>query len=67
MNQFGHHRVFPVPTQTQASGQAVMQAHFKLGWQGAVSPRMHYLDDCGKSGLIVIGYIGSHLPIVSGG
>ena len=67
MNQFGHHRVFPVPTQTQASGQAVMQAHFKLGWQGTVSPRLHYLDDCGKSGLIVIGYIGSHLPIVSGG
>ena len=42
-----------------------MQAHFKLGWQGAVSPRMHYLDDYARSGLIVIGYIGAHLPIAS--
>ena len=66
MNQFGHHRVFPVPAQAQANGQAVMQAHFKLGWQGTVSPRLHYLDDWAKSGLIVIGYIGAHLPIASG-
>lgn len=61
MAQFGHLRIFPVPTSVDPRGQAVMKAHVKLARIGMISPRMYFLDDLTNSGAIVIGYIGPHL------
>lgn len=62
MNQFGDTRVFPVPRSVDASGKAVMKAHFKLGQADTRAPRMHYLDDLARTGKFYVGYVGSHLP-----
>ncbi len=62
MAQYGHHRVFPVPTSVDPTGHATMKAHIKLARIGMISPRLYFLDDLANSGLIVIGYIGPHLP-----
>jgi hypothetical protein len=61
MQQYGSERVFPVPASVDPSGWATMTAHFKLGRVGMVSPRLYYLDDVVKSGVVVVGYIGRHL------
>jgi hypothetical protein len=54
-------RRFPVPNQARDIGSALMHAHFKISTSDTFAPRMHYLDDTGKTGLIYIGYIGRHL------
>jgi hypothetical protein len=61
MQQWGNERVLPVPSDVDPSGQTVMEAHFKLGQIGRISPRMHYYDDFTGTGKIYIGYIGRHL------
>ncbi|WP_063022026.1 cell division protein ZapB [Nocardia niwae] len=61
MQQWGHQRRFPVPKHVSPSGWIEMQAHFRLGQIGMVSPRMYYLDRWPKDGKIYIGYIGRHL------
>lgn len=56
--KFRKHRELPMP-----DGQLVfMEAHIKILREGSFSPRLHYYDDTGKSGVIVVGYIGAHLP-----
>ncbi|MBZ5739845.1 hypothetical protein [Nocardioides mangrovi] len=61
MQQWGDLRDFPVPVTVDPSGSARMEAHFKLGHLGMVSPRMYYLDDYSGSGRVYVGYIGAHL------
>ncbi len=62
MNQFGHTRVFRVPTTVDPSGLATMEAHIRVSTEGTVSPRMHFLDDLARTGKIYVGYLGPHLP-----
>ncbi|WP_174185023.1 cell division protein ZapB [Nocardia barduliensis] len=61
MQQWGHQRRFRVPENVASNGWIEMQAHFRLGQIGMVSPRMYYLDHWAKDGKIYIGYIGRHL------
>jgi hypothetical protein len=61
MAQWGDLREFPVPLEVSSSGFARMEAHFKLGRVGMVSPRMYYLDDWASTGKVYVGYIGAHL------
>jgi len=61
MAQFGRLRNFPVPASVDESCSTEMQAHFKLGKIGIVSPRMHVLDNFDNDGHVYIGYIGPHL------
>lgn len=60
-NAWRHERILPVPESVDPSGTALMAAHFKPTHRDTFAPRMHYLDDTGKSGKIYIGYIGRHL------
>lgn len=62
VNQFGHHRVFPVPTTVNPAGKIMMLAHIRLGQANTLAPRLHYYDDVDGTGKIYIGYIGPHLP-----
>lgn len=57
----GGERLFAVPTGCEPSGHALMDAHFKLGRVGMVSPRMHFLDSWSKTGEVYVGYSGAHL------
>jgi hypothetical protein len=41
-----------------------MEAHFRLGKLGMISPRMYVLDCWVKHEKVFVGYIGAHLPIV---
>lgn len=61
MRRWGQERVFPVPTEVSATGEAVMEAHFKLAPIGMVSPRMYFLDCYATAGKVYVGYIGAHL------
>ena len=61
MNRFGDERRLPVPTEVSADESVLMEAHFKLGSLGLVSPRMHFYDDTAATGLVYVGYIGPHL------
>ena len=61
MKAWGDQRAFPVPTDVDPTGFSVMEAHFKLGRVGMVSPRLYYLDDWTRSGKVYVGYIGGHL------
>lgn len=61
MNQWGHERIRPVPTEIDPSGRVVMEAHFKPTHRDTFAPRMHYYDDTSNSGKIYVGYIGRHL------
>jgi len=61
MAAYGHERVLPVPADVDKSGYRTMTAHFRLGRIGMKSPRMYYMDDTNSSGLVVIGYIGTHM------
>lgn len=56
--KFRRPRELPMP-----DGRIVyMEAHIKLSAEATTSPRLHYYDDTGDSGRIVVGYIGAHLP-----
>lgn len=61
MQQYGAERVFPVPPECSPGRSATMQAHFRLGHIGMVTPRLYYLDDVDNTGRIYVGYIGRHL------
>lgn len=61
MNQYRRERIFKVPTEVDESGLAVMEAHFRLGKVGIISPRMHYYDNVENDDRIYVGYIGPHL------
>lgn len=61
MNQYGRERIFKVPTEVDKDGLAVMEAHFRLGKVGMISPRMHYYDNVEHDDRIYVGYIGPHL------
>ncbi|MBM9459233.1 hypothetical protein JK386_04910 [Nocardioides sp. zg-536] len=61
MNKFGAERIFPVPETVCAGGTATMEAHFKVGTLGMVSPRMHFHDATAEDGCVYVGYIGPHL------
>ncbi len=61
MSAYGDERIFPVPAIVDPSCKIEMQAHFKLGKHGMVTPRLYYLDHWAKSGAVYIGYIGRHL------
>lgn len=52
------HRELPLP-----DGRVVMmEAHIRLSQEATTAPRLHYYDDTAQSGLVVVGYIGAHLP-----
>lgn len=53
-------RLFPVPTEVDASGRVFMGAHLRIGG-GGTAPRLHYHDDCSGTGRVYIGYVGLHL------
>ncbi|MFJ1707955.1 hypothetical protein [Kitasatospora sp. NPDC088346] len=53
-------RMLPVPACVDSSRRAFMGAHLRIGG-GGTAPRVHYLDDCSRSGRIYVGYIGLHL------
>jgi hypothetical protein len=61
LQQWGHERVFPVPTSIHLSGEIQMPAHFKPTHENTFAPRMHYYDDTSASGKMYVGYIGKHL------
>jgi len=61
MDAWGGERVFPVPVEVSPSGRAVMEAHFKLGRVGMISPRLYYLDRWTTTGAVYVGYLGAHL------
>lgn len=61
MDQWGDQRVFPVPSEIDISGRKTMQAHFKLGRVGMVTPRMYVLDCWATHKHVYVGYIGPHL------
>lgn len=61
MQEWGNERVFAVPHSVDPSGQVVMEAHFKLGRVGMISPRLYYYDNFVEDGRVYVGYIGRHL------
>ncbi|MEV0732323.1 hypothetical protein [Polymorphospora sp. NPDC050346] len=61
-DHYGRARVFPVPADVDPSQKAAMWAHIRIGGVRPPAPRMHYLDDTAHTGLIVVGYVGPHLP-----
>jgi hypothetical protein len=61
MTMHGDLRVFPVPTDVDATGLVTMEAHFKLAKVGMKSPRLYLYDDVRGTGLAYVGYIGPHL------
>ncbi len=62
VNQFGRHRIFPVPREVEPSEKVMMLAHIRLGQSDTRAPRLHYYDDVDGTGKIYVGYIGPHLP-----
>lgn len=67
MNAQGSTRLFPVSLEVSTNGSAFMEAHFKLGKLGRITPRMHYVDFWPSHGRIYVGYIGPHLPTATDG
>lgn len=66
MSQFGEERVFPVPTDIEPAGRAIMEAHIRLPRVGMVTPRIHLLDQTHRDGdeAVYVGYIGPHLRTI---
>lgn len=55
-------RFFPVGPDTDPSGHAYFGAHIALERFRNPAPRLHFLDDVARTGVLYIGYIGEHLP-----
>lgn len=53
-------RMFPVPTQVDPGGQALMLAHIRLDTDYGICPRLYFLPDS-TSATVVVGYLGRHL------
>lgn len=60
--RFRRARTFPVAPATEPRGEAFFGAHIRLGSGRPPAPRLHFLDDTGRTGRVYIGYIGPHLP-----
>ena len=60
--QWRQERVFRVPSEVDPEGHAAMYAHYKPTHENTFAPRLHYYDDCARTGKVYIGYIGKHLP-----
>lgn len=55
-------RMLPVPTEIDPLGSIFMESHVKIDSRGSSSPRVHFYDDTGgRTGRVVVGYIGRHL------
>jgi hypothetical protein len=55
-------RRFRVPAAVAECGYVEFWAHVKIGNSGQTAPRLHYYDDTnGKTGKVIVGYIGHHL------
>ncbi|MGW3658397.1 hypothetical protein ACWD6R_23105 [Streptomyces sp. NPDC005151] len=54
-------RTLRVPEHIDPSGKAVMVEHIRIGDGAPPAPRLHYLDDTDRRGLLVIGFFGEHL------
>jgi len=59
--QYKGTRRFPVPKEIDVSGLVDMYEHFKLARIDNLDQRMHYYDDTTGTGIIYIGYLGTHL------
>ncbi|KAB1984615.1 hypothetical protein [Streptomyces triticiradicis] len=55
-------RLFAVPDDVDAAGRVPMCAHVRIGSGKPPAARLHYYDDTDNTGLIIVGYIGEHLP-----
>ncbi|MFJ5639846.1 hypothetical protein [Streptomyces sp. NPDC093223] len=55
-------RLFAVPDEVDAVGRISMCAHVRIGSGKPPAARLHYYDDTDNTGLIIVGYIGEHLP-----
>ncbi|GHI97179.1 hypothetical protein [Streptomyces olivaceus] len=54
-------RMLPVPEAVAPDGRVFMQAHLKIGGGNTIAPRLHFYDDCPRSGKVYVGYLGPHL------
>ncbi|MER6025714.1 hypothetical protein [Streptomyces sp. NPDC001851] len=54
-------RMLPVPKAVNPDGHVFMQAHLKIGGGNTIAPRLHFYDDCPRSGKVYVGYLGPHL------
>ncbi|WP_405694840.1 hypothetical protein OHA99_07525 [Streptomyces coelicoflavus] len=54
-------RMLPVPEAVSPGGRVFMQAHLKIGGGSTIAPRLHFYDDCPRSGKVYVGYLGPHL------
>lgn len=54
-------RMLPVPKSVFSEEKAFMQAHLKIGGGNTIAPRLHFYDDCPRSGKVYVGYLGPHL------
>ncbi|WP_241847155.1 hypothetical protein [Streptomyces sp. CB02414] len=54
-------RMLPVPEAVSPDGRVFMQAHLKIGGGNTIAPRLHFYDDCPRSGKMYVGYLGPHL------
>ncbi|WP_405783197.1 hypothetical protein OG512_30395 [Streptomyces sp. NBC_01378] len=55
-------RLFAVPHEIDPAGRVPMCAHVRIGSGKPPAARLHYYDDTDNTGLIIVGYIGEHLP-----
>lgn len=55
-------RFFPVGPDTDPSGHAYFGAHIALERYRNPAPRLYFLDDVARTGVLYIGYVGEHLP-----
>ncbi|WP_163513198.1 hypothetical protein [Fodinicola acaciae] len=60
--RFADARIFRVPARVHPAGRLKMHSHIRIGGVYAPAPRLHFHDDTGRTGLVVIGYLGPHLP-----
>ncbi|WP_344242538.1 hypothetical protein [Actinocorallia libanotica] len=61
-SRFRAARTFRVRPQTDPSGWAFFASHVRIEAARPPTPRLHFLDDTARTGLLYIGYLGPHLP-----
>ncbi|MER6784935.1 hypothetical protein ABT330_09920 [Streptomyces sp. NPDC000658] len=54
-------RMLSVPKAVDPDGRVFMQAHLKVGGGNTIAPRLHFYDDCSRSGKVYVGHLGPHL------
>ncbi len=55
-------RVFPVPVEVDPAGEVMMVEHIRIGSGAHPAPRLHFYDATDITGVVVVGYVGPHLP-----